>query len=320
MQTHRRIALGIGLLLAGHFLGCAGAPPPRPAATHPASSDDSSRPTKAGAAEQSPQQVMATAGGEAPAPMATPATAKAAAAPGAPQSRVADESIAQPTVRNERPGLATQFGEDLRRDVRHARFERESMTTPFATTTIWYNDASGAEALAAQASSRSGNRAEAELFNGGLVVGVTDEWFQVLRGFVADARTYAVGEANARYAIRIINRSDFAFEVVASVDGLDVIAGRPASFDRRGYVLAAHDTMMIEGFRTSDSSLAAFRFGKVSESYSAQMGHGERNVGVIGVAFFHERGKAPEYPTQDTRLRQDANPFPGEYAPRPPGR
>lgn len=320
MQRHRRIALGIGLLLASHLLGCASAPPPQPAATNPASSDDSSGTPTGAAAKPSNQQVMATAEGEAPAPMASPAAANAPTAPGASRSRVADESIAQPTARNERPGLATQFGEDLQRGVRHARFERESMTTPFATTTIWYNDASGAEALAAPASSRSGDRAEVDLFNGGLVVGITDEWFQLLRGFVADARTYAVGEANARYAIRIVNRSDFAFEVIASVDGLDVIAGRPASFERRGYVLLAHDTMTIEGFRTSDSSIAAFRFGKVSESYSAQMGHGERNVGVIGVAFFQERGTVPEYPTRDTRLRRDANPFPGEYAPRPPGR
>jgi hypothetical protein len=159
-----------------------------------------------------------------------------------------------------------------------------------------------------------------ELFNGGLVVGVTDEWFTVLPGFTADSRAYAVGEANARYAIRITNRTEVAFEIVASVDGLNVIDGRPASLARRGYIIAPRDTITIEGFRTSESILAAFRFGKVSEAYSVQVGHGEKNVGVIGVAFFQERGQTPVYPPQDTRLRQDANPFPGEYAPRPPAR
>jgi hypothetical protein len=174
--------------------------------------------------------------------------------------------------------------------------------------------------MARQAADRAGSRAEVELMNGGLVVAVTDEWFQVLPGFVADARPYAIGEANARYAIRVLNRSDFAFEVVASVDGLDVINGQPASLERRGYVVAPRDNLTIEGFRTSEAMIAAFRFGKVSESYSAQMGHGDRNVGVIGVAFFQARGTTPSYPSEDARLRQNANPFPGQYAPKPPGR
>jgi hypothetical protein len=257
-------------------------------------------------------------------PTATAAVPGGTALQPAAQSPSAAAKIAgQPTqkvARNERPGLATQFGEDLRRDAQLTSFERESMTSPFLTTTIWYNDAAGAEALAQQAASRSGNRAEANLLNSGVTVQVTDNWFEVLPGFMADGRTYAIGEAGARYAIRIINRTDFAFEVVTSVDGLDVISGSPASFERRGYVLAARDTMTIEGYRTSESSVAAFRFGKVGQSYSVQMGHGERSIGVIGVAFFQQRGQRPVYPNDDTRLRQDANPFPGQYAPRPPAR
>lgn len=266
------------------------------------------------AAEATQPATMAK--GETPAVMANHAAPNASAAP---TSRIAETSDQRP-ARNDRPGLATQFGEDLNRDVRHAVFQRESPNTPFLTTTIWYNDAAGARAFAQQASSRSGNRAEVELLNGGLLVQITDAWFQVLEGFIADGRPYAVGEANARYALRFVNRTDFAFEVIASVDGLDVISGRPASFERRGYILAAHDTMTIEGFRTSQSQVAAFRFGKVGESYSVQMGQGDKNVGVIGVALFHERGKTPVYHSEDTQLRKDANPFPGNtYAPRPEG-
>lgn len=312
MQMSRWLPLVFGMLLVGSANGC-GAQAARPSAvaTTPASEPAQSAPPK-GAAEQ--------AATTAPAAIAGPIAHTTSADAGAPKAARAEQAIAQPRESKERPGLATQFGEDLRREARHTEFERESMTAPFVTTTIWYNDAPGAEALVNHAATRSGNRAERELLNGGLVVGITDEWFQVLPGFTADNRCYAIGEANARYAIRITNRTDFAFEVVASVDGLHVIDGRPASYDRRGYVLGPRDTMTIEGFRTSEATIAAFRFGKVSESYAVQMGQSDRNVGVIGVAFFQERGRTPVYPSEDSRLRRDADPFPGEYAPRPKAR
>lgn len=324
MRIHRPILLAIGLLLGSCCFGCGGASSAQSAAasapTESATSHAPHSERQRASDESSPgagaTQPQILAEGEVPATMAKPS---AAPAPSPPASIA--EAAESRSKRSDRPGLATQFGEDLNRDVRHASFERESMTTPFLTTTIWYNDAAGARTLAQQASSRSGNRAEVELLNGGLLVQITDSWFQVLEGFVADGRPYAIGEADARYALRIVNRTDFAFEVIASIDGLDVISGRPASFERRGYVLAAHDTVTIEGFRTSESQVAAFRFGKVAESYSAQMGHGDKNVGVIGVALFQERGKTPTYPAEDTRLRKDANPFPGNtYAPRPEGR
>jgi hypothetical protein len=250
-------------------------------------------------------------------PAASPSIAKAKAADSRPSVAGGEAESAR---RDERPGLATQFGEDVRRDFRRTQFDRETPTAPFALTTIWYNDAVGARAMAQRSQRRTGERAEFELFDGGLVASLVDQYGRLLPGFVADDKPYAIGEAGTRYAIKLQNRSDFVFEVVASVDGLSVIDGSPASFDRRGYILAAHDEVLIEGFRTSEQTVAVFRFGKVSQSYSVEMGYGNKNVGVIGIAFFEEKGTRPVYPSQDTRLRQDANPFPGEYAPRPRGR
>jgi hypothetical protein len=219
----------------------------------------------------------------------------------------------------ERPGLATQFGEDRQSQVRHASFARATPTSPFVITTIWYNDTNGADAMARRASEHAYGRAEFELFNRGLVVRLLGDNGSVLNGLVADGKSCAIGEEGSRYVIGIQNRTDFNFEIVTSVDGLSVIDGKPAAFDRAGYILYAHQSIAIEGFRTSEQAVAAFRFGKVSQSYSVEMGHGDRNVGVIGVAFFHEAGKTPVYPSDDARLREQANPFPGEYAPRPSG-
>ena len=77
-----------------------------------------------------------------------------------------------------------------------------------------------------------------------------------------------------------------------------------------GYVLLPFATLEIEGFRQSTSAVAAFRFAAVGESYAAQMGSA-RNVGVIGAAFFAERGDA--FVSQsELRLRDTASPFPAD--------
>ncbi len=109
------------------------------------------------------------------------------------------------------------------------------------------------------------------------------------REYVHEGRFYVMGTKGDRYAIRVRNRTGRRVEVVASVDGLDVIDGRKADYvNKRGYVLGPWQTYDIEGFRLDMGRVATFRFAAVEDSYAAQQGD-DRNVGVIGVAFFEER-------------------------------
>jgi len=72
----------------------------------------------------------------------------------------------------------------------------------------------------------------------------------------------------------------------------------------------------IDGFRTSDSDVAAFRFGKVADSYAAQTS-GDRNVGVVWLAIFSERGAV--WSPAELGRRDSADPFPARgYAVPPP--
>ena len=76
----------------------------------------------------------------------------------------------------------------------------------------------------------------------------------------------------------------------------------------------------IDGFRQSSDTVAAFRFGSVRNSCAGQKHGDTRNVGVIGVALFHERGSNPlSFSSDEVQKRHDANPFPGQFA-TPPGR
>jgi len=101
-------------------------------------------------------------------------------------------------------------------------------------------------------------------------------------------RSYVLGRIGARYMLRVRNDSGQRIEVVASVDGRDVLDGRPASPAKRGYLVGPHGEVTIDGFRLSPESVAAFRFSSVERSYAARMGDA-RDVGVIGVAVFREQ-------------------------------
>jgi hypothetical protein len=111
------------------------------------------------------------------------------------------------------------------------------------------------------------------------------------------------------------NGTTARFEIVASVDGLDVIDGKPADPNRRGYIVDPHGTLVIDGFRTSDASVAAFRFGRVSDSYAARTS-GDRNVGVVGFAIFSERGAY--WTPAELGRRDTADPFPNRGYSAPP--
>jgi hypothetical protein len=99
---------------------------------------------------------------------------------------------------------------------------------------------------------------------------------------------WVAGVPGAKYSIDIWNRTGQRVLAVTSVDGLNVLTGKTASPQQTGYVIDASDRYGITGWRKSDSSVAAFQFTASPSSYAERTGR-PRDVGVIGVALFHER-------------------------------
>jgi len=220
----------------------------------------------------------------------------------------------------ERPGLGTAWGETVASRVSNAPFERASRN-PFSLTTIRYNDRTGIEAMlrsggdepVALTAFRTDNAAT--VGGGMLTVRLVDANGAPLPTYAGGGRMLAQGEVGQRYMIELTNQSANRYEAVVTVDGLDVIDGRAGSLDKRGYLLAPYATVEIDGFRQNMDEVAAFRFGSVRGSYAAQKGN-DRNVGVIGVAFFAERGADP-WSERELRRRESADPFPGRFATPP---
>jgi hypothetical protein len=247
------------------------------------------------------------------APASAGAQSNAQEAPPPPATAWNEAQPSQPAPQN-RPGLGTEWGETRESRITEVSFIRQDQTRPFAQAQLFYNDWQGVQALAAfHGGPRFHNYSAA---GGAITVAVRDARGEDLDATNVGDRTYVIGQEGERYAIFIENHTPRSFEAVATVDGLDVMNGQPGSYDNRGYVLGPYANLEIDGFRQSSDAVAAFRFSKVRDSYAAQRG-AARNVGVIGVAFFGQRGD--DWSRGDLQMRDTASPFPneGRFAPPP---
>lgn len=204
-----------------------------------------------------------------------------------------------------RPGLATGYGDEIRDPLRRSSFVR-SKAEPLGTDRIYYNDRRGIDAMTSY-TYRSAGMSQA---SGGMV-----EWG--IKSGIGHARTY--GSGNRRlvegspgkaYSIVVKNRCRSRVEVVLSVDGLDVMDGKPASTRKRGYIIDPDETLEVKGWRSGPNTVARFEFSSVWGSY-ANRRHGDaRNVGVIGMAVFGEKGVDPwEWMPDELDRRNKATPF-----------
>jgi hypothetical protein len=204
------------------------------------------------------------------------------------------------TARESRPGLATGWGKEKTSRVIDSSFVRAS-SKPAGTDIIYYNNPEGIKAMTGTPGFLMGPHHEriagSQQAAGGLI-----EWgVKGTGGFLTTYKLYGkqphrrlvAGSPDQSYRIVIKNRCKSMLEIVASVDGLDVMDGKTASFSKRGYLVDPGATLEIDGFRTSSDSVAAFKFSSVSNSY-ANLRHGDtRNVGVIGIAVFTRKGVNP---------------------------
>lgn len=185
-------------------------------------------------------------------------------------------------------------------------------SSPAGTSTIYYNDREGFDAMAGSTRradnmrKAAGGRVEWGIRSGRrfLPAYETTYWRQ------SGTRRFIVGREGTHYSIIVKNLCKSRLELVLSVDGLDVIDGKSAAFTKRGYIIAPGESLEIHGWRTSPDTVARFRFSSVAGSY-ANLRHGDhRNIGVIGLAVFDEKGVDPwTWMPSEVQDRFSASPF-----------
>lgn len=103
---------------------------------------------------------------------------------------------------------------------------------------------------------------------------------------------WIAGRPGHHYAVRLTNTTGERVLAVVSVDGINAVTGQTADPSQAGYVLAPWQSTEITGWRKSLDDVARFVFTELPDSYAARTGRRD-HIGVIGVAAFRERRRAP---------------------------
>lgn len=110
-----------------------------------------------------------------------------------------------------------------------------------------------------------------------------------------NGRTFIEAKHGTEYELEIRNNNFQRVLCIGSVDGLNVLNGKPASEEDTGYVIPCFSPLKIKGFRYSNDEVAAFKFSNKNDSYAHSQGGNESsiNCGVIGFKLYSEIVKLP---------------------------
>jgi len=217
-----------------------------------------------------------------------------------------DAYLNKKSVSQNRPGIATGWGDEIKSSVSIGSFRRAS-SSPASIASIYYNDKEGIKAMTS--SWRYNGKGLQKAANGLVEWGVKSSW-GYLKNVHSGGKRFVVGTHGRTYSLVVKNVAHSKLEEVLSVDGLDVLDGKSASLKKRGYIIAPGKTLVVKGFRKSEDAVAAFKFSTVRDSYSSLSNQGTRNVGVMGMAVYTQKGVSPwRYGTHEIKSRTGARAF-----------
>lgn len=111
-----------------------------------------------------------------------------------------------------------------------------------------------------------------------------------------NGQTYVEGRKNSPYSLKVTNNSSRRILAIPSVDGLSVLNGQPAGINSPGYVVDAHSSVEVPGWKIEGAQEAGrFVFKpqgatyEEDETYAESTGHNPVNQGTIGFMIFREK-------------------------------
>jgi len=111
-----------------------------------------------------------------------------------------------------------------------------------------------------------------------------------IRNYTHDGNTFIEGRQGTEYSVELKNIFSTRKLFVVSIDGINVISGKPATEDPyNGYIINGFDSLDLKGFRVNNEDVAAFKFVKSDDSYANGITNDKINNGVIGVKVYDEK-------------------------------
>jgi hypothetical protein len=115
-----------------------------------------------------------------------------------------------------------------------------------------------------------------------------------------DKNVYIEGREKSKYSVNLVNKSHERVMAVVSVDGMNIINGKPEWDD--GYIINPYASLKIDGWLVNNKTMAAFEFSNLENSYSNKINGVTSNVGVIGCMFFREKPNNYHFVASSTNL------------------
>jgi len=130
-----------------------------------------------------------------------------------------------------------------------------------------------------------------------------------IKEYYHEGRNFIEARESQEYTIKLRNNTYDKLLGMVSVDGINVITGDQATENGSGYIVPAHSSIIIDGFRVSNDKVNSFIFSKKEASYSAHneaVGCSTASCGVLGVKFV-QRKVNYTYNTHNTYWYQMGN-------------
>ena len=217
-------------------------------------------------------------------------------------SQYSESSMWHDSPQSSRASLGTQWGEGIASSVQEVNLQRISARPDDVIEIRYSSDICQGHPIV-----------EAMVGDGRIGMSVLDEHNRKMTLIQSGQALYLQGRVGERYQLLYRNYSSSTYSVIATVDGLDVLTGKPGSFRNAGYVLDQKGVLVIEGWRKNRDEVAAFRFSSPEFAYAVNAQEGSDNyVGMIGTAVF-------ELENPRTSASKSAYPqsFPGELPDSP---
>jgi len=129
-----------------------------------------------------------------------------------------------------------------------------------------------------------------------------------VREYAHDDKLFIESKDGTEFEIDVKNHNSNRVMVIVSVDGIDVINGKPATNDSSGYIIGGNDAIRIKGFRKDTETVGSFKFTSNKNSYANGKGDGG-NEGIISVRFFEEKriAREPMWRNHDSYMSHQPN-------------
>lgn len=126
-----------------------------------------------------------------------------------------------------------------------------------------------------------------------------------VREYYHKNRFFIEAKSQTEYSIKFRNHSHKRVMAIFSVDGIDVLTGKPAEESQSGYIVNAFSSLNVLGYRVNDSNVITFKFDSGENSYATEVecqfnpqeiakvkagiNAPAKNNGVIGVRVWEEK-------------------------------